>query len=70
MEKTGISVNLKVSQKSTLEMNDDETEAIFKEKSGRIYLKLAKNLTKEKEQAWREVARIVLLGPNYKKVKK
>ena len=66
MEKTGISVNLNVPQKGTLEITDEASKAVFETQTGKIVLVFAKNLTKEKEQAWREIAKIVLLGRNYK----
>lgn len=59
-------ITLKVPQKDTLEMEDGETKAVFLRKENNILVVFASNLTEKKEKSWREIAKIVLLGPNYK----
>lgn len=66
MKKRNIETTLHVPQKGTLEITDENSKAVFETQNGKIVIVFCKNLSKRKKQAWEKVARIVLLGPNYK----
>jgi len=66
--KQEMQANLNVSRKGTLRMTRGKTKAIFMRGNTdtNINLVFSKNLTKAKRASWEKVARLVLLGPNYK----